>query len=233
MWKWKKKQKANEETEEIPSSKDEEGQVSVATEEMPSSKEEEKVSEAIQETAASKEDEQVSTVTEEITPSNKEEEVSTATEKTSSPKEEEKAGEATQETTALKEEQISAVTEETPSIEEVSPPGVFIFGKRIESRFKKFITVVISIFLLPPVVLFGLLVITSVVLIAFPLISIALPITLLSLCILLIALPVVIPFLTVITLITGKGNVHFGLKNKKFAIKVLGITFPPHADRER
>ncbi len=183
MWKWKKKQKANEEAKEIPSSKDEEEQVSVATEEMPSSKEEEKVSEAIQETTASKE------------------------------------------------EQISAVTEETPSLEEVSPSGVFIFGKRIESRFKKFITVLISIFLLPPVVLFGLLVITSVVLIAFPLISIALPITLLSLCILLIALPVVIPFLTVITLITGKGKIHFGLKNKKFAIKVLGVTFPPHADR--
>ncbi len=72
--------------------------------------------------------------------------------------------------------------------------------------------------------------ITSVVLIAFPLISIALPITLLSLCILLIALPVAIPLITVITLITGKGIVHFGLKNKKFAIKVLGITFPPNAD---
>jgi hypothetical protein len=71
------------------------------------------------------------------------------------------------------------------------------------------------------------------VLIAFPLISIALPITLLSLCILLIALPVVIPFLTVITLITGKGKVYFGLKNKKFAIKALGITFPPHVGRER
>ena len=198
MWKWKKKQKANEETEEIPSSK-----------------EDEQVSKAIQETAVSKEDEKVSTVTEE----------------TSSPKEEEKAREAIQETTASKEEQLSVVTEEIPSIEEVSPSGVFIFGKRIESRFKKFITILISIFLLPPVVLFGLLIITSVVLIAFPLISIALPITLLSLCILLIALPVVIPFLTVITLITGKGKIHFGLKNKKFAIKIFGITFPPYANR--
>jgi len=215
MWKRKKKQQADVEVEETPSSEEEEEQVSVATEETPSSKEEEKDNEAIQETASSNEDEQVSTVIEE----------------TSSPKEEEKTSEATQETTASKEAQISVVTEETPSIEEVSPSGVFIFGKRIESRFKKFITVLISIFLLPPVVLFGLLVITSVVLIAFPLISIALPIALLSLCILLIALPVVIPFLTVITLITGKGNVHFGLKNKKFAIKVLGITFPPYVGR--
>ena len=185
MWKRKKKQKTNEEAEEIPSLKDEEEQVSVATEEILSPKEEESDSEAIQETASSKE------------------------------------------------EQISAVTEETPSVEEVSPSGVFIFGKRIESRFKKFIMVLFSILFLPPVIVFGLLVITSVVLIAFPLISIALPITLLSLCILLIALPVVIPFLTVITLITGKGKVHFGLKNKKFAIKALGITFPPHAGRER
>lgn len=129
------------------------------------------------------------------------------------------------------EELISAVTKETPSIEEISPSGIFIFGKRIEGRFTKFITALFSIFILPPVVLFGLLVITSVVLIAFPLISIALPIALLSLCILLIALPVVIPFLTVISLIAGKGSIHFGLKNKKFAIKVLGVTFPPYADR--
>ena len=185
MWKRKKKQKTNEEAEEIPSPKNEEEQVSVVTEEILSPKEEENDSEAIQETASSKE------------------------------------------------EQISAVTEETPSVEEVSPSGVFIFGKRIESRFKKFIMVLFSILFLPPVIVFGLLVITSVVLIAFPLISIALPITLLSLCILLIALPVVIPFLTVITLITGKGKVYFGLKNKKFAIKALGITFPPHAGRER
>ena len=138
---------------------------------------------------------------------------------------------ATEEMPPSKEEQISAVTEETPSIEEISPSGIFIFGKRVEGRFTEFITALFSIFILPPVVLFGLLVITSVVLIAFPLISIALPITLLSLCILLIALPVVIPFLTVISLIAGKGTIHFGLKNKKFAIKVLGITFPPYADR--
>ena len=167
MWKWKKNQQTNEETKEMPPSKEEEEMVSVATEEMPPSKE----------------------------------------------------------------EQISAVTEETPSIEEISPSGIFIFGKRVEGRFTKFITALFSIFILPPVVLFGLLVITSVVLIAFPLISIALPVTLLSLCILLIALPVVIPFLTVISLIAGKGTIHFGLKNKKFAIKVLGITFPPYADR--
>ncbi len=172
-------------------------------------------------------------------PSSKDEEeqFSIATEEMPSLKEEEKESEAASETASSKEdEQVSAVTEETPYNynnieEEVSSSGVFIFGKKIESRFKKFITVLISIFLLPPVVLFGLFVITSVVLIAFPLISIALPIMLLSLCILLIALPVVIPFLTVISLITGKGNVHFGLKNKKFAIKVLGITIPPYAGR--
>jgi hypothetical protein len=78
---------------------------------------------------------------------------------------------------------------------------------------------------------FGLSVITIVVLIAFPLISIVLPITLLSLCILFILLPVVLPLLTIVALITGKGKVQFGLENKKFAIKVLGITIPPYAGR--
>ncbi len=123
------------------------------------------------------------------------------------------------------------VDEETPfQEEEESPYGVFIFGKKVHG-FKKFLTALFSIFLLPPFILFGLLIVTSIVLLAFPLISIALPIVLLALCILLIALPVMVPLITVLSLITGKGKVHFGLKNKKFAIKMFGITFPPHADR--
>ena len=130
-------------------------------------------------------------------------------------------------TSSKKEEKIEEVTtKKTISTGEDSSSGVFIFGKKVESRFKKFMTALFSIFLLPPVVVFGLLITTIVVIII-------LPITLLSLCILFIALPVVIPFLTVISLITGKGNVHLGLKNKKFAIKVLGITLPPRADGER
>ncbi|MFQ5712613.1 MAG: hypothetical protein ACE5GU_01105 [Candidatus Scalinduaceae bacterium] len=123
------------------------------------------------------------------------------------------------------------VDEETPFQEEESPYGVFIFGKKVQNRFKKFLTALFSIFLFPPLILFGLLIITSIVLLAFPLISIALPIVLIALCILLIALPVMVPLITVLSLITGKWKVHFGLKNKKFAIKIFGITFPPHADR--
>jgi hypothetical protein len=124
------------------------------------------------------------------------------------------------------------VDEETPfQEEEESPYGVFIFGKKVQNRFKKFLIALFSIFLFPPLILFGLLIITSIILLAFPLISIALPIVLIALCILLIALPVMVPLVTVLSLITGKGKVHFGLKNKKFAIKMFGITFPPHADR--
>ncbi len=162
MWKRKKKQQANVEVEETPSSEEEEKQVSVATEE------------------------------------------------TSFPKEE---------------EQVSEVAEE-----EESPYGVFIFGRKVHG-FAKFLTALFSIFLFPPFILFGLLIITSIVLLAFPLISIALPIVLLALCILLIALPVVLPLITVLSLITGRGKVHFGLKNKKFAMRIFGITIPPHADR--
>lgn len=124
------------------------------------------------------------------------------------------------------------ISEETPPTEEEFFNGVFIFGKRVESGFKKLITALFTIFLLPPIILFGLLVITSVVLLAFPLIAIALPIVLLALCMLLIAMPVVFPFITLMVLITGKGKIHFGLENKKFAIKVFGLTLPPHADRQ-
>ena len=167
---------------------------------------------AVTEKSASSEAEQAVSVETEKISSAKEEKVSAAAEKASLQKKEEKAGNAT-------------------AVEEVSSSGVFIFGSRVESRFKKFMTAMFSIFLLPPAIVFGLSVITVVVLIAFPLVSIVLPITLLSLCILFILLPVVLPFLTVVSLITGKGKVQFGLENKKFAIRVLGITIPPYSGR--
>ena len=190
--------------------------VDAVTEESPSSEGEQAVSVKTEKASSAKEEEKVSTAAEEA-PSTEEEKAVTAT-----------AEEAPLE---KKEEKVGVETEKTLAVEEVSSSGVFIFGNRVESGFKKFLTVIFSIFLLPPVIVFGLSVITIVVLIAFPLISIVLPITLLSLCILFILLPVVLPLLTIVALITGKGKVQFGLENKKFAIKVLGITIPPYAGR--
>jgi hypothetical protein len=207
MWKRKKKQKVAEAAEET---------VDAVTEESPSSEGEQAVSVKTEKASSAKEEEKISTAAEEA-PSTEEEKAVTAT-----------AEEAPLE---KKEEKVGVETEKTIAVEEVSSSGVFIFGNRVESGFKKFLTVIFSIFLLPPVIVFGLSVITIVVLIAFPLISIVLPITLLSLCILFILLPVVLPLLTIVALITGKGKVQFGLENKKFAIKVLGITIPPYAGR--
>ena len=207
MWKRKKKQKEAETVEEA---------VDAVTEEPPSSEGEQAVSVATEEASSTKEEENVSTATEEA-PYTEEEKAVSAT--------------AEEAPVAKMEEKVGVGTGEALPVEEVSSSGVFIFGNRIESRFKKFLTAIFSIFLLPPSIVFGLSIITAVVLIAFPLISMVLPITLLSLCILFILLPVVIPFLTVVSLITGKGKVQFGLENKKFAIKVLGITIPPYADR--
>ncbi len=170
-------------------------------------------------------------VEETLSSEGEEKQVSVATEETSFPKEEEQISEVAEEASSSKEEEhVGEVAEETPFEEEESPYGVFIFGKKVHG-FAKFLTALFSIFLFPPFILFGLLIITSIVLLAFPLISIALPIVLLALCILLIALPVVLPLITVLSLITGRGKVHFGLKNKKFAMKIFGITIPPHADR--
>jgi hypothetical protein len=207
MWKRKKKQKVAEAAEET---------VDAVTEESPSAEGEQAVSVKTEKASSAKEEEKISTAAEEA-PSTEEEKAVTAA-----------AEEAPLE---KKEEKVGVETEKTLAVEEVSSSGVFIFGNRVESGFKKFLTVIFSIFLLPPVIVFGLSVITIVVLIAFPLISIVLPITLLSLCILFILLPVVLPLLTIVALITGKGKVQFGLENKKFAIKVLGITIPPYAGR--
>ncbi len=190
-------------------------------------KKKQKETEAVEET--------VDTVTEKSASSEAEQAVSVETEKISSAKEEKvstTAEEATTEKASLeKKEEVEVEAGDTIAVEDVSSSGVYIFGSRIESRFKKFMTAMFSIFLLPPAIVFGLSVVTIVVLIAFPLVSIILPITLLSLCILFILLPVVLPFLTVVSLITGKGKVQFGLENKKFAIRVLGITIPPYAGR--
>ena len=189
--------------------------------------------EAVAEEASYSEGEQAVSVETEKPPAAKEEEkVSTVAEEVPSTEEENAISAAAQEAPLeKKEEKVEVEAGDALAVEEDSSSGVFIFGNRIESRFKKFMTAMFSIFLLPPVIVFGLSVITIVVLIAFPLISIVLPITLLSLCILFILLPVVLPLLTIIALITGKGKVQFGLENKRFAIKVLGITIPPYAGR--
>ena len=202
MWKRKKKQKEAEAVEET---------VDAVTEKSASLEAGQAVSVETEKISSAKE-EKVRTAAEEVPPAGKEKTVSTATEKASLKEKEGKAG-------------------NTIAVEKVSSSGVFIFGNKVESGFKKFMTAMFSIFLLPPAIVFGLSVITIVVLIAFPLVSIVLPITLLSLCILFILLPVVLPFLTVVSLITGKGKVQFGLENKKFAIRVLGITIPPYAGR--
>ena len=202
MWKRKKKQKEAEAVEET---------VDAVTEKSASSEAEQAVSVETEKISSAKE-EKVRTTAEKVPAAEEEKTVSAAAEKVSLEEKEEKAG--------------NAIT-----VEDVSSSGVFIFGSRVESGFKKFMTAIFSIFLLPPAIVFGLSVITVVVLIAFPLVSIILPITLLSLCILFILLPVVLPFLTVGSLITGKGKVQFGLENKKFAIRVLGITIPPYAGR--
>jgi len=207
MWKRKKKQKVAEAAEET---------VDAVTEEFPSSEGEQAVSVKTEKASFAKEEETVSAAAEEA-PSSEEEKAVSAT-----------AGETPLEE---KEEKVGVETEKALAVEEVSSSGVFIFGKKVKSGFKKFLMTMFSIFLLPPVIVFGLSVITIVVLIAFPLISIVLPITLLSLCILFILLPVVLPLLTIVALITGKGKVQFGLENKKFAVKVLGITIPPYAGR--
>ncbi len=207
MWKRKKKQKEAETVEEA---------VDAVTEKSASSEGEQAVSVETEKISSAKEEETVSTIAEEVPPAEEEKAVSATAEKAPHEKKEEKTG-------------VKAGN--TIAVESVSSSGVYIFGSRVESRFKKFMTALFSIFLLPPAIVFGLSVITIVVLIAFPLVSIVLPITLLSLCILFILLPVVLPFLTVVSLITGKGKVQFGLGNKKFAIRVLGITIPPYSGR--
>ena len=207
MWKRKKKQKKAEAVEET---------VDAVTEKSASSEAEQAVSVETEKASSVKDEEKASTVAEEVPSTEEKKEVSATAEEVPLEKKEEKVG-------------VEAGN--TITVEDVSSSGVFIFGSRIESRFKKFMTALFSIFLLPPAIVFGLSVITIVVLIAFPLVSIVLPITLLSLCILFILLPVVLPFLTVVSLITGKGKVQFGLENKKFAIRVLGITIPPYAGR--
>ena len=169
---------------------------------------------------------------EETSSTKEEQKTNEVCEKAPSPESEQQVGETVEILPSKEEEQrTNRVAEELYLNKEDYQQGVFIFGKKIEGGFKKFLTALFTIFILPPAIIFGLLVLTSIVMLAFPLIFFALPIILLALCIILIALPVITPLVTVLTLITGRGKVHFGLKNKKFALKLMGLTFPPHAGR--
>lgn len=231
MWKLRKKKKKAKEVKE----------------EAPPSTEEEQTSEKVEETTAAA---AAATSAVEETTSKVEDQGPTETsEKTSVRSEGQKTDDAIGNTNAInekvqtakevekdpfthKEQQVGPTAEETPLEAQATANGVFIFNQKVEGRLKKFLTALFTIFLLPPILIFALLVITSIILLAFPIILMALPILLLVLCILFIALPIVIPFITVVTLITDKGKVHFGLKKKIFAIKVLGVSFPPYADRK-
>lgn len=202
MWKRKRKKQESEAPEEEPSNDEQTGEVA-----------DEKLSTEEQQTDG-----------EEEASSSKELQSSEVVEKSLST-EEGPANNVSEGTSSAKDQPQSGVTiEATPTAEEEHPRGVFIFGRKVEGRFKKVLTALFSIFLFPPIILFSLVIIATVGLLAYPFM-------LLAICMFFIATPVILPFITIIVLITGKGTVHFGLKNKKFGIKVLGITLPPRADR--
>ncbi|MEB2307979.1 MAG: hypothetical protein OZ917_01560 [Candidatus Brocadiaceae bacterium] len=104
--------------------------------------------------------------------------------------------------------------------------GVIVGDRKISGFFVKGFWGVLSIFVLPPVLIFPLSILVIVCMLVFPLMAIALialiPAVFVTLFILIIALPVFFPLLILFLLITGKGRLLIGSEGKWFSIEMFG-----------
>lgn len=105
-----------------------------------------------------------------------------------------------------------------------SPGGVFISDKKIRGGFKKFGISLLSLFLLPWILSFGIAIVACVSLIVFPVAPSLFPIFLVALFVLAIVAPVVMPLLIIYFLVTERGKLLINSEGKRFSIN-LSIPF--------
>lgn len=141
------------------------------------------------------------------------------------------------ETSTLEEERVS---EETGFEEPLSPEieirpqddlssGVILRGKKISGKFKKGFWGLISIFVLPPVLMFAFGILVIVFMLIFPILAVILvtsvPVVFVTLSVLIIAFPVIFPLLVVFLLITGKGRLLIASEGRWIGIEMFGKSY--------
>ncbi len=121
--------------------------------------------------------------------------------------------------------------EEEEYEEEESPGGVFISGKKIRGGFKIFGITLLSIFLLPWILSFGISIVVIVSLIVFPIILSLFPIFLVALFVLVIVAPLVMPILIIYFLITERGRLLINSEGSMFWVD-LSVPYEETKKRE-
>ncbi len=106
--------------------------------------------------------------------------------------------------------------------EEESLGGVFISDKKVRGGFKKFGISLLSLFLLPWILSFGIAVLALVSLVVFPIAMSLFPIFLVALFIFVVVAPLLIPLLIIYLLVTEHGKLLINSEGKRF-----WLTFPP------
>ncbi|MFQ5956486.1 MAG: hypothetical protein ACE5KK_01800 [Candidatus Brocadiales bacterium] len=100
------------------------------------------------------------------------------------------------------------------------PGGVFISDRKIRGGFKKFGISLLSIFLLPWILSFGIAVVALVFLIVFPVALSLFPIFLVTLLVLAIIAPLILPILIIYFLVTERGKLLINSEGKRFSISL-------------
>ncbi len=130
---------------------------------------------------------------------------------------------------AERERHYDEYEEEEYEEEAESPGGVFISGKKIRGGFKIFGITLLSIFLLPWILSFGISIVVIVSLIVFPIVLSLFPIFLVALFVLVIVAPLVMPILIIYFLITERGRLLINSEGSMFWVD-LSI---PHEEAKK
>ncbi|MBM4054874.1 MAG: PRA1 family protein [Planctomycetes bacterium] len=107
--------------------------------------------------------------------------------------------------------------------------GVILRGRKITGKFGKGFWGLISIFVLPPVLMFAFGILVIVFMLIFPILAVILitsvPVVFVTLSVLIIAFPVVFPLLVIFLLITGKGRLLVASEGRWIGIEMFGKSY--------
>ena len=139
------------------------------------------------------------------------------------------AGSTTSEEVALEETGIEELSEVTFLPREDLRSGVILRDKQISGKFGRVFWGLISIFVLPPVLMFAFGILIIVCMLIFPIMAVilvtAVPVVFVTLSVLIIAFPVVFPLLVLFLLITGKGRLLVASEGRWFGIEMFGKSY--------
>lgn len=139
------------------------------------------------------------------------------------------AGSTTSEEVALEETGIEELSEVTFLPREDLRNGVILRDKQISGKFGRVFWGLISIFVLPPVLMFAFGILIIVFMLIFPILAVILvtsvPVIFVTLSVLIIAFPVVFPLLVLFLLITGRGRLLVASEGRWIGIEMFGKSY--------